>query len=77
MKRVILYILIVLFFASTGCGVHKVQKRHMKHSRKFNKRIAKKRSKQYKRLRHRPSINQRSSTRKLKIKKYGGTYIIK
>ncbi|MDD5569704.1 MAG: hypothetical protein PHD97_00950 [Bacteroidales bacterium] len=84
MKKYLIYILIFLFAFTgeilfSGCGSHRIQKRHIKHGRFYTKHLIKKRARSTRKLRKRKSIRSKSTTKrkKIKIKKFGGTYIIR
>ena len=76
MKRLLLYLFIIFSILATSCGPHRIQNRHKKHSQKYSRRIVKSRSKQYSRLRGRHGQS-RHAKKSIKIKKFGGTYIIR
>ncbi|MFA6924946.1 MAG: hypothetical protein WC223_11935 [Bacteroidales bacterium] len=84
MKKYFIYLLIFLFaftgdIVFSGCGSHRILKKHIKHGRLFTKHSIKKRARSTRKLRKRKSIKSKSKNRnkKLKIKKFGGTYIVK
>ena len=81
MKKYIVYLIILVFaltqeLSFTGCGSHRIQMRHMKHARKFSKHSMKNRARGIRRLKKRKSVRSQARHSKVKIKKYGGTYIM-
>lgn len=76
MKRLIAYLVLIVFILS-GCSVHRIQKRHARHGKRYTKKVMKKRYKYKKLMKKRPSIRSMAVHKKLKVKKFGGTYIMR
>jgi hypothetical protein len=79
MRRYLIFFLIALFTLTfSGCGMQKIQKRHSRHSKRYTKHVVKRRMKQRKMMKRRKSIHRMSRNNKtIRIKKFGGTYIIR
>ena len=76
-RKYIVFLLIAIFSLS-GCGMQRIQKRHSRHSKRYTKHVVKRRIKQRKMMKRKKSLHKLSKNRKtIRIKKFGGTYIIR